>query len=115
MKHRPLDDFENYLRRKLIAEDQLSFPSVRAAMKFYYRTMTPLHGTKTHPLSAHARECLAEIAAAPVTYGRFNAGVVDRLLRGNFVEVVQLPSPFKKDKGGNCRHLQITEEGKAEL
>lgn len=77
--------------------------------------MKPLNGTKTHPLSEHAREELRNLAKNPIPTVGINPGVVNRLLRENLAEVVQLPSPFKAHKGGNCAHLQITEAGRAAL
>ena len=64
------------------------------------------------PLTAHAREVLAQIAKAPVPSVKVNPGVRDRLIRGHLVETVQLPSPYKKHKGSTCNHLQITESGR---
>lgn len=73
--------------------------------------MKPLNGTKTHPLSEYALERLREIGQRPRPSMSLNPGVIDRLLRGELVEIVQLPSPFKKHDGKNCSHLKITEAG----
>jgi hypothetical protein len=73
--------------------------------------MTPLNGTKTHPLTLFALNVLREIAKTPAPVMTINAGVVNRLMRENLAEIVSLPSPYKKHKGGNCDHLQITDEG----
>jgi len=77
--------------------------------------MKPLNGTKTHPLSEHAKDRLREIEQAPVPTLALNPGVVDRLLRESLVEIVQLPSPYKKHKGGTCAHLRITDAGRQAL
>jgi hypothetical protein len=71
----------------------------------------PLNGTKTHPLSIHAKQVLAEIARAPVPKLDVNPGVRDRLYRESLIEFVKLPSPYKKHKGGKCDFLQITKAG----
>ena len=77
--------------------------------------MKPLNGEKTHPLTVHARGKLADIALAPVPTCAVNAGVVNRLLREDLVEIQHLPSPFKTHRGGNCSHLVITDKGRATL
>jgi hypothetical protein len=77
-------------------------------------TLTPLNGTKTHPLSDHARNWLATIARAPVPRQDINPGVANRLLRGDLVEEVQLPSPYRSVKG-NVAHLRITDAGRKEI
>ena len=76
---------------------------------------TPLNGDKTHPLSAHALDELADIARKPVPCNAVNPGVGNRLMREDLVEVVNLPSPFKTHKGGDCAHYQITDAGRAAL
>lgn len=99
-------DYSNINRRKIL-DDAVKAVS-DAALK-------PLNGEKTHPLSAHAREELANIARAPIPTAGINPGVINRLMRENLAEIVQLPSPFKVHKGGNCPHLQITEVGRKML
>jgi len=74
-------------------------------------TVPPLYGSKTHPLSAHARNWLATIAHAPVPRQDINPGVVNRLLRGELVEEVDLPSPYRTKHGGVV-HLRVTEAGR---
>ena len=73
--------------------------------------MKPLNGTKTHPLSPFALETLATIARKPVPKQEVNPGVVNRLMREALVKLVPLPSPYKKHKGGNIAHLQVTGAG----
>ena len=75
--------------------------------------MLPLNGTKTHPLSDHAREELRNIAAKPVPSQAVNPGVANRLLRECLVSEVQIVSPFKLHKGRSIAHLQITADGRA--
>jgi hypothetical protein len=64
--------------------------------------MLPLNGTKTHPLTDHAREQLLDIAAKPVP-------------RQCLVSEVMLTSPFKAHKGKSIAHLQITTDGRKRL
>jgi hypothetical protein len=78
-------------------------------------TPTPLNGSKTHPLSAHARSELARIAKTPVPSQDVNPGVVNRLRRESLVELVQLPSPFASHKGRKIEHLQVSDAGRALL
>jgi hypothetical protein len=73
--------------------------------------MTPLNGTKTHPLTPFALNALREIAKTPAPTMTINPGVTNRLLREGLVELVELPSPYKKHRGGTCWHLRITDEG----
>ncbi len=68
--------------------------------------MTPLNGTKTHPLSAAARAALLSLQAGPRPAQEFNPGLINRLLREAAVELVQLPSPYKK--GGNAIYVRLT-------
>lgn len=70
-----------------------------------------LNGGRTRPLSDFARSELASLQRRPRPRQDINAGVVDRLLRGAFVEIVSLPSPYKTVKG-NVEHLQITNAGR---
>lgn len=77
--------------------------------------MQPLNGTKTHPLTAHARFCLACIEEKPRPRQGVNPGVANRLLRTALVESVSLPSPFKSHAGKPVEHLQITDAGRAAL
>lgn len=64
----------------------------------------PLSGEVTHPLSKHAISVLDDIKVAPVPTSEINPGVVNRLLRDGRVELVDLPSPFKR--GGKAPHLR---------
>lgn len=73
--------------------------------------MKPLNGTKTHPLSDHAKAELADIASKPVPRQAVNPGVANRLLRESLVESVMLPSPFKTHAGEPLQHLRITSAG----
>lgn len=77
--------------------------------------MTPLNGTKTHPLSAHAITELRNIARSPEPTVGVNPGVINRLMRENLVEIVRLPSPFKTHKAKAIDHLQITDAGRERL
>jgi hypothetical protein len=77
--------------------------------------MTPLNGSKTHPLSAHALAELANIAEVPLPRAGINPGVINRLSREALVETVDLPSPFKTHKGRKVPHCQITAAGRTAL
>ena len=77
--------------------------------------VTPLNGTKTHPLSAHAIAELRNIARSPEPTVGVNPGVINRLMRENLVEIVLLPSPFKTHKGRPANHLKITDAGRERL
>ena len=72
----------------------------------------PLNGVKTHPLSEHALASLDDLQAGPRPAAQFNPGVVNRLMREDLVEVVDLPSPFKTHKGRAIPHLRITDSGR---
>lgn len=79
-------------------------------------TLPPLHGTKTHPLTASTRADLERLNhEGPLPVQVFNPGAVNRLLRGGLVRTVMLPSPYKTHKGRNLAHLTITGEGISEL
>ena len=67
----------------------------------------PLNGTKTHPMGAPTLRVLAKLKDGPIPKARINPGVVDRLSREGLIDFVQLPSPFKKDKGGTTTHLRL--------
>jgi hypothetical protein len=67
---------------------------------------------KLNPLSDHARDVLRRL---PLPSSSINPGVADRFLRGGLATVEQLPSPYKKHKGGTCAHLVRTEAGDREL
>lgn len=74
----------------------------------------PLNGEKTHPLSATALSSLRDLRDdGPQPKLTFNAGIVDRLLREDLVEIVHLPSPYKTHKGRKIDYLQITAAGRA--
>jgi hypothetical protein len=46
----------------------------------------PLNGTKTHPLSKHAKGVLADLAKGPISSFLINPGVRNRLCRENLAE-----------------------------
>ncbi len=75
-------------------------------------TVTPLNGTKTHPLSPHAIARLKEISdGRPVPAHVINPGVINRFQRSNLIELIDLPSPYKTGKGKKIAHIQITQAG----
>ena len=67
------------------------------------------------PLSPHAIAELRNMAYAPEPACAINPGVLSRLLREGLIEMVDLPSPFKTHKGGNCQHAKITKAGFARI
>lgn len=77
------------------------------------RVTTSLNGGTTKPLTAHGWAALERLARGPVPCIEFNAGIVDRLTRppDPLAKVVDLPSPYKAHKGGDCPHLMLTEVG----
>lgn len=77
-------------------------------------TRTPLNGTKTHPLKQASIEALNQIARGPAPRQEFNAGVIDRLLREDLIEMLQIPSPYHKPKG-LIAGVKITAAGRAVL
>jgi len=74
--------------------------------------LTPLNGTKTHPLSDFARKVLGEISESPKPRQSINPGVVNRLLIEDLVKIVQLPSPYTKNKNKPIDFLKITKAGR---
>ena len=67
---------------------------------------TPLHGTKTHPLTKHAKGVLANLHKWGLQpRSEVNPGCVDRLTREDLVEIVTLPQ-------GRIQYLRITEAGR---
>ena len=75
----------------------------------------PLNGTKTHPLKPGTIKVLGWLERWPMPSQELNPGVRDRLERGGYAEAVQLPSPYKKDKGALTTHYRITDAGRAGL
>jgi hypothetical protein len=78
-------------------------------------TVKPLNGEKTHPLSSHAIGKLRELLTGPQPACGINPGVINRYMREDLAEIVQLPSPFKTHNGNAIAHVQITEAGRAVL
>ena len=75
------------------------------------KTLQPLNGFRTHPLSAHALGELRAIARAPIPAQELNPGVRNRLMREFLIELVSMKSPYKVHKGGTCEHVRITDAG----
>jgi hypothetical protein len=75
--------------------------------------MTPLNGVKTHPLTANAIEVLRSLVRGPCPSQTINPSVVNRLLREDLVTVIDLPSPYKTNRGKSISHLKITDAGRA--
>lgn len=68
--------------------------------------LLPLNGTKTHPLSRHAKAALDLIRKAPIPAQEINPGVVNRLLREGVVELCEMPSPYK-GRRRTVSHLRL--------
>jgi hypothetical protein len=66
------------------------------------RAIAPLNGIKTHPLTAHARGVLADLAKAPLRAHLINPGVINRLRREHLATV-----------DVRTRLVSITDEGRA--
>lgn len=77
-------------------------------------TKPPLNGTRTHQLSALARAELMRLLRGPRPRQEFNPGIVNRLLRGELVELVEMPSIYPTRKG-NIQFLRITDAGRLEV
>jgi hypothetical protein len=81
-----------------------------------WRRTKPLNGEKTHPLKPGSLKVLYELhRSGPIAMLEVNHGVVDRLDREALIDRVQRPSPYKKDKGADVAHIQITDAGRAAL
>ena len=48
----------------------------------------------------------------PIPRQEFNPGTADRFLRGDLVDVVDLPSPYKVHKGANIQFFKINDAGR---
>lgn len=70
--------------------------------------MTPLNGTKTHPLTEHGWRALEMLFRGAVPAQVINAGVVNRLLREDLAELYLAPTPYRTRKG-NISWLRITQ------
>lgn len=73
--------------------------------------MTPLNGTKTHPLKTASLLVLKSLVAGPLPRQAINPGVADRLLRESLVESYVGPSPYKT-RPGEREYLRITQAGR---
>jgi hypothetical protein len=74
----------------------------------------PLNGTKTHPLTDHARKVLRDLSSGPLPRQALNPGVINRLLREDLIECRMGPSPYKT-KPGEREYAHITDAGRAAL
>ncbi len=73
--------------------------------------MTPLNGTKTHPLTPLGLAALRRLVEHPIPKWQMNPGQVNRLLREKLAEVVTLPIKFKHGvRTIPC--VQITDAGR---
>jgi hypothetical protein len=73
----------------------------------------PLNGTKTHPLSEHAKEVLRSLARFNLPAHRINPGVRDRLGREELIEIREIRSSNNKSLMGGTNWVFITDAGRA--
>lgn len=74
----------------------------------------PLNGTKTHPLTDHARKVLRALSYGPLPRQSINPGVINRLERETLIECIWGPSPYST-KPGERQYAHITPAGRAAL
>ncbi len=75
----------------------------------------PLNGIKTHPLKPGTIKAMRTLLDGPQPRNSFNPGTADRMERGDYVESVQLPSPYAVHKGAPISFLKLTDAGRAAL
>lgn len=61
------------------------------------------------PISDH---CDGVLRSLPLPSQEINPGARGRLLQAGYVEIVRLPSPYKKHKGALIDHYDVTEKGR---
>ena len=64
------------------------------------------------PISDHAESMLRNL---PLPAQEINPGVRGVLLMHSYAEIVQLPSPYKKHKGQNIDHYDVSAKGRRYL
>lgn len=70
-----------------------------------------LNGSKTKPLTDHAKGVLRDLLRKPIPMKEINPGVRYRLQRGGWVREIQYTSPYAKHRGGTCPHLALNSAG----
>jgi len=73
--------------------------------------LPPLNGSKTHPLTEHAWLVLVRLQRDPLPTQEINPGVVNRLLREDFIEIQQRTSPYAVHQGAKIGTAVITKAG----
>ena len=77
--------------------------------------VSPLNGSKTHPLTEHGWRALSLLStSAKMPAQMLNPGVVNRLLREGLVEIYPAPTPYPTRKG-NILWLQINPAGREKI
>lgn len=61
------------------------------------------------PLSEASERVLRSL---PLASQEINPGVRGKLIQLGYAEIVRLPSPYKKHKGANIDHYDVTEKGR---
>lgn len=74
-------------------------------------SQSPLNGSRTHPLKEPSIQVLRALRTFPIPYGEINAGVIDRLIREDLVEVTEVPNPYPSKKAKMVRAIKITIAG----
>ncbi len=64
------------------------------------------------PISEHAERVLDGLVVGPRPRQEINPGVVDRLLRSGYIEMVNRVSPYKTHKGALIPFVAITDKGR---
>ena len=77
--------------------------------------LTPLNGTKTHPLTKHAKDVLRYLADGPCPAQVINPGVINRLEREDLAERYLYQTPYPMGVKGKINWLRITEAGRERL
>lgn len=79
--------------------------------------LTPLNGSKTHPLCEHALGILKSLLNGPIPNYKINPGVINRLLREDLIEIVWIEkasynNKYKEKQKVRVANSQITQKGK---
>ena len=73
--------------------------------------LLPLNGKETKKLTKIAIETLKRLKYRPLPCQELNPGLLNRLIRGNLIDIVKLPSPYKTHKGRVIDHCRLNNFG----
>ena len=59
--------------------------------------------------------CISVMRSLPLPAQEINPGARGRLLQAGYVAIVPLPSPYKKHKGADIDHYDLTDKGRRYL